>query len=191
MAQTVRVRLPASTTNMGPGFDTLGVALSLHNYVEGEVDGEGIDVEATGRDVEEFADAVRAMVMRTIESVWRDRGPLPGLRFRLHNAVPIARGLGSSACLRLGVAFVVNRVCELGLSDDEIIAAELDAFKAAGMENGIAFDEFVMIPYQKFLSGGSKFVLTAKPSEPISLSQIDLYKPADVPALLNLTAETL
>jgi hypothetical protein len=76
-----------------------------------------------------------------------------------------------------------------GLSDEEVIAAELDAFQAAGTENGIAFDEYVMVPYQKFLSGGAKFILTAKPNEPISLSQIDLYKPEDVPALLNLSAE--
>jgi hypothetical protein len=47
----------------------------------------------------------------------------------------------------------------------------------------------VLIPYQKFLAGGSKFILTAEPNEPINLSQIDLYKPEDVPALLNLSAQ--
>ena len=78
-----------------------------------------------------------------------------------------------------------------GLSDDEVLVAEMDAFKAAGTESGIEFDEYVMVPYQKFLSGGSKFIITAKPNEPISLSQIDLYKPEDVPALLNLSAEVL
>jgi hypothetical protein len=76
-----------------------------------------------------------------------------------------------------------------GVSEDEVLAAELDSFQAAGMQNGIAFDEYVMIPYQKFLSGGSKFILTAAPNEPVNLSQIDLYKPTDVPALLNLSAE--
>jgi hypothetical protein len=76
-----------------------------------------------------------------------------------------------------------------GLSADDVLVAEMDAFKSAGMESGIAFDEYVMVPYQKFLSGGSKFIITAKPNEPINLSQIDLYKPEDVPALLNLSAE--
>jgi hypothetical protein len=76
-----------------------------------------------------------------------------------------------------------------GLSDDEVLAAELDAFQAAGIENGVAFDELVLIPYQKFLAGGSKFILTAEPNEPINLSQIDLYNPEDVPALLNLSAQ--
>lgn len=76
-----------------------------------------------------------------------------------------------------------------GVSEDEVVAAEMDAFQAAGLQSGIVFDEYVMIPYEKFLSGGSKFILTAEPNEPISLSQIHLYKPADVPALLNLSAE--
>ena len=76
-----------------------------------------------------------------------------------------------------------------GLSDDDIAIAELHAFQAAGLQNGIAFDEIVLVPYQKFLAGGSKFILTAKPNKPVSLSQIDLYKPTDVPALLNLTAD--
>ena len=78
-----------------------------------------------------------------------------------------------------------------GLSEDDIIAAEMDAFQTAGLQGGVAFDEYVMVPYQKFLSGGSKFIITAKPNEPINLSQIDLYKPEDVPALLNLSAEVL
>ena len=76
-----------------------------------------------------------------------------------------------------------------GFSEAEVLIAELDAFQAAGMQNGVFFDEFVMGPYQDFLTGGSKFILTAKPNTPISLSQIDLYKPIDVPALLNLSAE--
>ena len=75
-----------------------------------------------------------------------------------------------------------------GLSEDDIVLAEMDAFQAAGLQNGIAFDEIVMVAYQKFLAGGSKFILTAEPNKPVSLSQIDLYKPADVPALLNLSA---
>lgn len=78
-----------------------------------------------------------------------------------------------------------------GVSAEDVTTAQLDAFRMAGIKNGIAFDEYVMAPYETFLSGGSKFVLTARPNEPISLTQIDLYKPEDVPALLNLSAEAL
>ena len=78
-----------------------------------------------------------------------------------------------------------------GLSDSEILLAQLDAFAASGLENGIEFDDYVIAPYKEFLAGKSTFVLTAKPNEPINLSQIDLYKPSDVPALLNLSGEVL
>lgn len=78
-----------------------------------------------------------------------------------------------------------------GLSDNEIQMAQLDAFSASGLDNGIEFDEYVVEPYKEFLNGKSTFIITAKPSEPINLSQIDLYKPSDVPALLNLSGEVL
>ena len=82
------------------------------------------------------------------------------------------------------------RLCaEQGLSDEEILTAQIDALQASGLENGLEFDEYVLDPYREFLEGKSTFILTAKPNEPISLTQIDLYKPEDVPALLNLTGE--
>jgi hypothetical protein len=76
-----------------------------------------------------------------------------------------------------------------GLSESEIQLAQLDSFVASGLENGIEFDEYVVEPYKEFLTGKSTFVLTAKPNKPINLSQIDMYKPSDVPALLNLSGE--
>lgn len=83
-------------------------------------------------------------------------------------------------------------LCERqGLSETEIIDAHIDALRTSGIDNGIEFDDYVIEPYREFLAGKSTFVLTAKPSEPINLSQIDLYKPADVPALLNLSGEAL
>lgn len=78
-----------------------------------------------------------------------------------------------------------------GLNESETELAHVDALKISGLENGIEFDDYVIGPYKEFLSGKSTFVLTAKPNEPISLSQIDLYKPSDVPALLNLSGEAL
>lgn len=78
-----------------------------------------------------------------------------------------------------------------GLSEGEIKRAQIDVLRATGLEYGIDFDDYVIEPYKEFLDGKSTFVLTAKPSEPISLTQIDLYKPSDVPALLNLSGEAL
>lgn len=79
-----------------------------------------------------------------------------------------------------------------GLPIDSVIAARVDAFQAVAGTNDIEFDEYVIDPYIEFLNGGKqRFVITAQPNEPVNLTQLRLYKPSDVPALLNLTAEAL
>ncbi len=84
---------------------------------------------------------------------------------------------------------VVEYCQSLGLSDEEIFAAQMDTFKFMGAEMGIEFDEYVLEPLEEFLNGGSALVFTADPTEPVTISQINLYKPSDVPALLQLSAE--
>lgn len=74
---------------------------------------------------------------------------------------------------------------------ETVIAARVDAFQAVGSSNGIEFDEYVIDPYREFLNGKDRFVITAEPIDPVNLLQIGLYKPSDVPALLNLSAEAL
>lgn len=84
----------------------------------------------------------------------------------------------------------VQKYCSrLGLTAEETVQAQLEALLYFGKENGIEFDEYVIEPYTELLNGKSTLVVTARPSEPISVSQIDLYKPSDVPALLDLSAE--
>lgn len=77
----------------------------------------------------------------------------------------------------------------LGLSGEEVVSAQLDAFSFKGREYGIEFDEYVIDPYIDFLDGKQTFIVTAKPTDPVTLSQISLYNPKDVPALLQLSAE--
>ena len=84
----------------------------------------------------------------------------------------------------------IRKYCRLrGLSDDEIHTAMLDSFEFMGRDNGIEFDEYVLDPFIEFLSGKETFILTAEPTEPVNLSQLSLYNPKDVPALLQLSAE--
>lgn len=83
----------------------------------------------------------------------------------------------------------VTEYCgRLGLSPEEIFQAQIEAFRFIGEQNGIVFDEYMMEPYEEFLNGKSTLTITARPHEPVGLSQIGLYKPSDVPALLNLSA---
>lgn len=83
---------------------------------------------------------------------------------------------------------VVKYCGQRGLSPQEVRKAQVEAFKFVGEENGIEFDQYMLEPYLEFLEGKSTLVVTARPSEPVAFSQIDLYKPSDVPALLNLAA---
>jgi len=83
----------------------------------------------------------------------------------------------------------VAKYCEeLGLSAADTLRAQMDTFNHIGESNGIEFDEYMLDPYKEYLLGKSTLVVTARPTEPIAFSQIDLYKPSDVPALLNLAA---
>lgn len=84
----------------------------------------------------------------------------------------------------------IARYCqELGLSAEETLEAQVATFNYLGSEAGIEFDDYVMQPYREFLGSKSTLVVTAQPHDPVALSSIALYKPGDVPALLQLSAE--
>lgn len=75
-----------------------------------------------------------------------------------------------------------------GLSAAETMRAQIDSFEFVGETYGIEFDQYMIDPFKEFVLGKSTLVITAHPSSPVAFSQIDLYKPSDVPALLNLAA---
>lgn len=83
----------------------------------------------------------------------------------------------------------VSRYCKRrGLTDADTMRAQIDSFRQVGQEYGVEFDQYIIDPYKEFLLGKSTLVVTAQPNNPVVFSQIDLYKPEDVPALLNLAA---
>ena len=96
--RTVTVEVPATSANLGPGFDCFGLALSWRERVELSVTEGGFAVEVTG----EGADAVprddRHLILRSAVRGLADLGlRAPGLRLRCHNTIPHGRGLGSSS----------------------------------------------------------------------------------------------
>lgn len=95
----VRVRVPATAANLGPGFDALGLALNLYDEVVVEaVDGGGVEVTVEGEGADSVPLDESHLVVRTILRTLRAAGAArPGLRLHARNAVPHGRGLGSSA----------------------------------------------------------------------------------------------
>jgi hypothetical protein len=76
-----------------------------------------------------------------------------------------------------------------GVSVDEMIAAQLAELQTVARDNGMELDSMILEPYTEFISGKQRFTITAQPPRPIDLTQLGLYKPSDVPNLLNLMAE--
>jgi homoserine kinase len=114
------VRVPASSANLGPGYDAMAAAVSLHLELEVEETGEfsldpgGLEV-STGRD---------NLVVRAFESLH----PADGIAFRLRSEIPLARGLGSSAAAIVAGLFAADHLFELALGKEEMLgrATELE-----------------------------------------------------------------
>jgi homoserine kinase len=102
----VRVTVPASTANLGSGFDTLGMALALHDVVDVRVTEAGLAVRITGEGEAHAGTGERHLVVRAIRAACRELGvELPGLALDCRNTIPHSRGLGSSAAaVAAGVA---------------------------------------------------------------------------------------
>jgi homoserine kinase len=107
---TVTVRVPASTSNLGPGFDTLGIALRLHNeirvtptHTRGAHITSPIPHDARPAATSLIGDAVRLFNRRIRQASF-------GLEIHLSGDVPIARGLGSSVTVRLGIVAALNEL---------------------------------------------------------------------------------
>jgi homoserine kinase len=99
----VTVLVPATSANLGPGFDTLGLALDLHDRLTGEVVAEGLEIEVVGEGEESLPRDERHLVVRAMRAAFTILGvEAPGLRLRFENAIPQSRGLGSSSAAIVG-----------------------------------------------------------------------------------------
>ena len=104
--RTVRVRVPATTANIGPGFDCLGIALQIYNWITVSRD--------SSKDAKPMAEAACA-------AFFRRTGQRPfSIRCDISGDVPRARGLGSSVTVRLGVLHGLNQLSGSPLNRQEI-----------------------------------------------------------------------
>jgi homoserine kinase len=97
-AAPVVVRAPASSANLGPGFDALGLALSLHDVTVVRATSGGLDIEVSGEGRDTSGAGEKHLVVRAMRAAFDRLGRQPaGLSLRSLNAIPHSRGLGSSA----------------------------------------------------------------------------------------------
>ncbi|MCF8605050.1 homoserine kinase [Gordonia sp. HY442] len=100
---TVRVRVPASSANLGPGFDCLGLALGMYDEVEVTVTSSGVVVAVEGEAAGDVPTDERHLVARAVIRGLEFAGvAAPGIALRCVNTIPHSRGLGSSAAAVVG-----------------------------------------------------------------------------------------
>ena len=116
--ERISVSAPASSANLGPGYDCLGVALPPRNVVEVERRPGPLSVTVSGEGADVLPCDASNLVVRSFAEVWD--GPLEGLAFHMRNEVPLESGTGSSSA-----AIVAGLAASLALQDRAHGTAEL------------------------------------------------------------------
>ena len=128
----ITVRVPATTANMGPGFDCLGMALDIWNTIVVETDGsesgpERVVVSGEGRD--SLSTGSDNLVFRSFQHIYDGLGvPVPPVRIACQNSIPLARGLGSSSAAVVGGLLAGSVLSGANLTSERILelAAEIE-----------------------------------------------------------------
>src|SRR5215469_4111694 len=117
----VRLRLPATSANLGAGFDAAAVALSFHLEIEAEAASE-FSIQATGRDAKRCSELDNNLVLEIYRSLLEENGRPPSpIAIRMVNHIPLGMGCGSSAAGRLAAIALAVHFGRLGWSDDRIL----------------------------------------------------------------------
>ena len=115
----IKIRIPATSANIGSGFDSLGLALNLYNYIYMEqIDG----IEIKSKDHTVIPTGENNLVYKTAKHLFEICGkPFTGLHIEQENNIPMTRGLGSSSACIVGGLFGANELMGNPLSQDELV----------------------------------------------------------------------
>ncbi len=154
----VSVKVPATSANVGSGFDCIGIAVQIYNYISAEEIDEGIQIEIDDDNYHSFIPTdERNLVYRSMMLAFDKIGYKPkGLHIKQKNNIPATRGMGSSASCVVGGIMAANQICGGQLSKTEIInlattmeghpdnvtAAVTGGLAVAVRNNGIRYSNF-------------------------------------------------
>lgn len=184
----MKIRVPATSANLGPGFDTLGMAFNLYNTVEMEFCQSGLIIEVEGLGEEAIPTDESNIVYQSAQKVFHlAQKPMDGLYMKLTNEIPLSRGLGSSAAAIVGGIVAANQLCEGALDlqtllqiatdmeghPDNVVPAMLGGFTIAGMEQGgVRYVRLDPLTVLKAVVAVPEFTLSTHKSRTVLPSQI-------------------
>jgi len=160
----IKIEIPATSANLGSGFDCLGVALNMYNHVWME---EADEIDITSKDNVVIPTDESNLIYWSAERLYSECGKkLPGLKIIQENNIPMTRGLGSSsACIVAGLVGanrflgspltkhdLVNLACKIEGHPDNTTPALLGGLVTAAMENGHVYS--VSVPVAKNIRFG-------------------------------------
>jgi homoserine kinase len=184
----LRLRLPATSANLGPGFDAVAVALDFFLELEAEAARE-FSIWAEGRDADRCARLDDNLVLETYRQILQrhERAVVP-LAIRMTNAIPLGMGCGSSAAARLAAIALAVHFGQMGWDTDRILE---EAYKLEGHPDNVAacwLGGFVTAACE-----GTKLhvarvdppeawrAIVALPAEPLATSKARAVLPASYP----------
>jgi homoserine kinase len=187
------VRVPASSANLGPGYDVLAAALALHLELEVAEAGE-FAVDPGDDDVPADRDNLCVRAFETLH-------PADGLRFEIRSEIPLARGLGSSAAAIVAGLMAADHLYELGLSREEIYARAIGLEGHPDNVGAALYGGFVLCPAADGSGGapppvrleppdGVEAVLVV-PNDEVTTAEARAAMPAELPvpdAVANVAA---
>ncbi|MEN3013990.1 MAG: homoserine kinase [Endomicrobiia bacterium] len=172
----MKIKTPATTANLGPGFDCLGASLSLYNEFEINVvsNKARLKIEVEGIDADLVVKDENNLVYRAIKKIFKlTKNALPSLEIYIKNNIPLQRGLGSSATAYVAGVVAGNILCGEPLSEYELIniACELE-----GHPDNVVPCMFGGLCVSSVIDGKVKFVKLPIPKELLVLAIIPQKK---------------
>ena len=109
----IKVRVPATSANMGSGFDSLGLALTLYNYVSIEKISSPTEIKVVGEGEKFLPHNENNLIYKCVERVFSEAGEkMVNIRLVMENNIPVTRGLGSSSASIVGGLVAANALLD-------------------------------------------------------------------------------
>ncbi|MFE8702351.1 homoserine kinase [Cytobacillus sp. FJAT-54145] len=178
----LQIRVPGSTANLGPGFDSLGLALSLYLTLDVEIS-DSWEVVMQSEELRAFpTDETNFIIKVAIETADKYNKSLSPCKITMKSDIPLARGLGSSAAAIIAGIELANVVGNLNLTNEEkfkvaseieghpdnvgaslygglVIGSQMDGEVEAIVYHNLDFDVVAVVPHQELLTKESREVL--------------------------------